>query len=64
MALGDVRLRRVVARDGAGDVAFEQYLERWHAAEQEHFVLEATAAHVDLMVDGAAENSGEEYERL
>ncbi|GAA2570734.1 hypothetical protein GCM10010435_51170 [Winogradskya consettensis] len=63
-APGDVRWRRVVERDGGGDVAFQQYLERWHAAEQEHFALEATAAHVDLMVDGAAENSGEEYERL
>ncbi|MEV4708939.1 hypothetical protein [Actinoplanes sp. NPDC049316] len=63
-APADLRWRRVLARDGADDVAYRAYLERWRAAEDEHFAAEATAAHVDLVVDGAAEGSGEGYERL
>ena len=63
-APADLRWRRVLARDGSDDVAFRAYLERWRAAEDEHFAADATAAHVDLVVDGAAESSGEGYERL
>ncbi|WP_236718457.1 uridine kinase [Actinoplanes sp. TFC3] len=63
-APADVGWRRVVARDGGDDVAFQQYLERWHAAEQEHFAADQTAAFVDLLVDGAARSFGEEYEEL
>ncbi|UQU63646.1 hypothetical protein COUCH_32370 [Couchioplanes caeruleus] len=63
-APADLRWRRVLARDGADDVAYRAYLERWRAAEDGHFAAEATAAHVDLVIDGAAEGSGEGYERL
>ena len=63
-APSELRLRRVLARDGSDDVAYRVYLERWRAAEDEHFAAEATAAHADLVVDGAAESSGEGYERL
>ncbi|MFI5936926.1 uridine kinase [Actinoplanes sp. NPDC051494] len=71
-APAELRWQRVLTRDGGQDdggqddggqdVAFRRYLERWHAAEQEHFAAEATAAHVDLLVDGAAEGAGEGYE--
>ncbi|MFI7599006.1 uridine kinase [Actinoplanes sp. NPDC049681] len=60
----DLRWRRALARDGGNDVAFRAYLERWRAAEDEHFAAEATAAHADLLVDGAAEGSGDRYEAL
>jgi uridine kinase len=63
-APADLRWRRVLARDGADDVAYRAYLERWRTAEDRHFAAEATAAHADLVVDGAAEGSGEGYERL
>jgi uridine kinase len=63
-APADLRWRRVLARDGGDEVAFRKYLERWHAAEQEHFAAEATAASASLLVDGAAETFGEEYEEL
>jgi uridine kinase len=44
-------LARALARDGA---RFEPYLRRWQAVERRHFAAEATAAHADLVVDGAA----------
>jgi uridine kinase len=56
--------RRVIARDGRDDVAFRAYLERWRVNENEHFASDATAEHVDLLVDGAAECPGDRYERL
>jgi uridine kinase len=52
-----LRRERAVSRDGGHDVAFQQYLERWHVAEQAHFAAEATAEHVDLLVDGSAEGA-------
>ncbi|MEV6598376.1 hypothetical protein AB0M36_16075 [Actinoplanes sp. NPDC051346] len=63
-APADMRWRRALARDGRDDVAFRAYLERWRAAEYEHFAAEGTAAHVDLLVDGAVEGSGNRYEAL
>lgn len=59
-----LRWRRALARDGRDDIAFRAYLERWRVNEDEHFAAEATAAHVDLVVDGAAEGSDLRYERL
>jgi uridine kinase len=35
-------------------IALRAYLERWRAAEDRHFVDDATAEHADLLVDGAA----------
>ena len=63
-APSDLRLRRALARDGRHDVAFRAYLERWRANEDEHFAADATAAHVDLLVDGAAEGAEDRYIRL
>ncbi|WP_306208702.1 uridine kinase family protein [Actinoplanes sp. RD1] len=60
----ELRRERAVSRDGGHDVAFQQYLERWHIAEQAHFAAEATAAHVDLLVDGAAEGDAERFVTL
>jgi uridine kinase len=60
----ELRRRRALARDGGDDVAFRAYLERWRMNEDRHFAAEATAAHVDLLVDGAAEGSDDRYERL
>ncbi|BCJ51684.1 hypothetical protein Asp14428_31590 [Actinoplanes sp. NBRC 14428] len=60
----DLRLRRALARDGRNDVAFRAYLERWRTAEDQHFAAEGTAAHVDLLVDGAAEGPGDRFEAL
>jgi uridine kinase len=60
----DLRLSRVLARDGGDDVAFRAYLERWRAAEDRHFATDATAASADLVVDGTAQGCGEEYEQL
>ena len=54
------RPRRAAAGPGAwpatarDDVAFRAYLERWRVAEDRHFAADATAAHADLLVDGAA----------
>jgi uridine kinase len=53
----DLRLQRTVTRDGGHDLAFRAYLERWRRAEDRHFAEEGTAAHADLVVDGAAEES-------
>jgi uridine kinase len=63
-APADVRLSRVLAREGGDDVAFRAYVERWRAAEDRHFAEDATAAHADLLVDGAAEVGEGEYARL
>jgi uridine kinase len=60
----ELRWRRALARDGRDDVAFRAYLERWRVNEDEHFESDATAAHVDLLVDGAAEGTEDRYERL
>ena len=43
-------LDRAVARDGA---AIRAYLEEWQRGERRHFAADATADHVDLVVDGA-----------
>jgi uridine kinase len=63
-APADLRWRRALARDGRHDVAFRAYLERWRVNEDRHFAADATAAHVDLLVDGAAEGFDDRYERL
>jgi len=63
-APADLRWRRALARDGRDDVAFRAYLERWRMNEDRHFAADATAAHVDLLVDGAAESVDDRYERL
>ncbi|GGQ78173.1 uridine kinase family protein [Couchioplanes azureus] len=63
-APADLRWRRALARDGRDDVAFRAYLERWRAAEDEHFAAEGTAAQVDLVVDGAAEGFADRYEAV
>ncbi len=57
----DLRLRRALARDGGDGVAFRAYLERWRAREDRHFLADATAAHADLVVDGAAEGPDDEF---
>mgnify|MGYP004486428001 CR=1 FL=1 len=56
-----LRWHRATVRDGGHDVAYQRYLERWHAAEQEHFAADDTAAHADLLVDGAAESPGDQF---
>lgn|SRR5690349_3014503 len=63
-APADLRWRRALARDGSDDVAFRAYLERWRMNEDRHFAADATEAHVDLRVDGAAEGFDDRYERL
>ncbi len=63
-APADLRLRRGLARDGGDGVAFRAYLERWRAREDRHFAADDTAAHADLIVDGAAEGRDGEYERI
>ncbi|MGC5020588.1 uridine kinase family protein [Micromonospora sp. DT47] len=45
-----LRLTRALDRDGP-EVLPE--LRRWHAGERAHFAADATAAHADLVVDGA-----------
>jgi uridine kinase len=50
-----LRLARALARDGDDSLAFRAYLERWRAAEDQHFAEDRTAQHADLVVDGAAE---------
>ena len=57
-------VQRVLDRDGGHDVAFPAYLERWRRAEQRHFAVDDTAAHADLLVDGAVAGDDERYERL
>ena len=63
-APADLRWRRALARDGRDDVAFRAYLGRWRMNEDRHFTADDTAAHVDLLVDGAAEGFDDRYERL
>ncbi len=63
-APADLRLRRALARDGGDGVAFQAYLERWRAREDRHFAADDTAAHADLIVDGAADVHDGEYERV
>ena len=63
-APADLRWRRALARDGSDDVAFRAYLERWRMNEDRHFAADATEAHADLRVDGAAEGFDDRYERL
>ncbi|HEU4347319.1 MAG TPA: AAA family ATPase [Actinoplanes sp.] len=58
----DVRLDRVLSRDGSDDLAFRAYLERWRTAEDRHFAEEATAAFADFVIDGSAGES--EHDRL
>ncbi len=58
IAPADLRWRRAIERDGTDDVAFRAYLERWRAAEEVHFAGDGTRAAADLVVDGAAENTG------
>jgi uridine kinase len=60
----EVRLDRALARDHGDDVAFSAYLERWRAAENRHFAADDTAAHADLVVDGAAERQDDRYDLL
>ena len=55
---------RVVERDGGHDIAFAAYLDRWRRAEARHFAADGTAAHADLLVDGAVTGDDERYERL
>jgi len=50
-APAETALARALARDGP---RFEPYLRRWQAVERRHFAEDATAAHADLVVDGAA----------
>ncbi|MGK5681284.1 uridine kinase family protein [Actinoplanes sp. URMC 104] len=52
-APAQLRWERAIARDGDDSVAYRKYLERWRAAEDRHFAADATAAHADLIVDGA-----------
>jgi uridine kinase len=63
-APGDLCVERVVTRDGGHDVAFAAYFERWRLAEQRHFTNDDTAAHADVLVDGASAGDEERYERL
>jgi uridine kinase len=60
----DLRLTRAVTRDGGHDLAFRAYLERWRRAEDRHFAEENTAAYADLVVDGAADVSDDDYAEL
>ncbi|MCY1144701.1 hypothetical protein OWR29_42450 [Actinoplanes sp. Pm04-4] len=48
-----LRWERAISRDGDDSVAYRKYLERWRAAEERHFAVDDTAAHADLIVDGA-----------
>ena len=56
-----LRLSRAVARDGDDSLAYRAYLERWRAAEDRHFAEDRTAAHADLIVDGAAETAEDRF---
>jgi hypothetical protein len=56
-----LRLARSLARDGP---AAQAYLGIWRRREDRHFAADATAAHVDLLVDGAAGVDGPAYRRL
>lgn len=45
-----LRRARTLARDGA---ALAPYLDEWRRGEEAHFAADATAEHVDIVVDGA-----------
>jgi uridine kinase len=67
----DLRLRRALVRDSVaasdGGVALRAYLERWRRVEDRHFAADDTAAHVDLIVDGAPRlphDTADRYVRL
>jgi len=64
VAPAGLRFTRALARDGDDSVAFRAYLERWRAAEDRHFAADETEAHAALIVDGAADRGGEQYERI
>jgi uridine kinase len=53
-ALAELRWERAITRDGDDSLAYRKYLERWRAAEDRHFAVDETAAHADVIVDGAA----------
>jgi uridine kinase len=59
-APAELRLARSLSRDGAAQQA---YLEEWRRREDRHFAADATAASVDLIVDGAA-GGPDRYRRL
>ena len=63
-APADLRWSRALAREGGDDIAFRAYLERWRVAEDRHFAEDATAAHADLLVDGAAEGGDDRFVTL
>ena len=63
-APSDVRLARALARDGDDSLAYRAYLERWRAAEDRHFTEDGTAAHADLIVDGATAGGDDRFVRL
>lgn len=50
-APAEVRLARSLARDGA---QAQRHLQTWRAVERQHFAVDATEQHADLVVDGAA----------
>jgi uridine kinase len=57
----DLRLARVLARDGDDSLAFRAYLERWRLAENRHFADDRTRQHADLVVDGSAETTDDRF---
>ena len=61
LAPTDLRLARVLARDGGDDVAFRAYLERWRSAEDRHFADDRTAAAADVVVDGSQQGPLDRY---
>jgi uridine kinase len=63
-APAELRVERVLKRDGGHDVAFAAYFERWRRAEDRHFAADDTAAHADLLVDGVAAGDRDRYERI
>ncbi|GAB2596349.1 hypothetical protein Aab01nite_71580 [Paractinoplanes abujensis] len=50
-----LRWDRAIVRDGDDSLAYRKYLGRWRAAEDRHFAVDETAAHADLIVDGATQ---------
>lgn len=63
-APADLRLARALARTGGDGLAFRAYLERWRDREDRHFAADRTAAHADLVVDGAAGGHDEKFEQV
>jgi uridine kinase len=56
-----LRFDRSLARDGE---RLRPYLEAWRRIEDRHFAADGTAAHADLVVDGAAPDPAAGYLRL